>query len=119
MSDQEQEWRYLAWYLAARELAVDLDVGDGEFEVWAEEAFGSLAREFIALADALTVIRFGPETHPRPAPRALTVDVEERRTVVEAPMTTAVWSACAPCEHGDHSNHREGLAGICIGCPCL
>ncbi len=99
------------WYLAARELSVDLNVGDSEFEVWAEEAFGSQAREFIALTDTLTFIRSGPETHPRPAPRAPTGDVEERRAIVEASTTTAVWSVCASCQHGDHSNHRRGLAG--------
>ncbi len=111
MSDEEQEWRYLAWYLSARELAVDLDIGDSEFfEVWAEEAFGAQAREF-ALTDDLAGIRSGPETHPRPAPRAPTGDVEERRAIVEASTTTAVWSVCASCQHGDHSNHRRGLAG--------
>lgn len=80
MSDEPQEWRQLAWRIAAHDLAIDLDVDDGEFLGWAEDAFGSQAREFIAFTDALADVRLGPETHPKRAPNVLAGERGKRRS---------------------------------------
>lgn len=69
-----QEWQRLAWAIAAHDLAIDIpedphavDPGEASFADWAEsEPYGSQARQFIAVHDALQTIRFGPETSPTP-----------------------------------------------------